>query len=194
MADNETIRLLIGDRKKVAEREVIFSNYDGIRLIFQLDMFPIASSTANVGPTGSVAFFQDGVEITESGTTTFGGDIGRVVLASALAAGKEITVNYTYYALASGEIDDLLSGYTGYPYLVAANACLVLAADAAKLFAYTMGDRSVDKRKTTDNLLKTSARYEEKHYRLLSDSIYSADQWTMKDNTNSVYFDYDTGV
>ena len=188
-ADIDTLRMLIGDRVKVAVNEVVGEG-DGINVHFQLDMYPLVED-----PSAHVFILETGVAASTSVVTISGG-IGRITWASAsvVEAGDTILCSYKYHALTSGELSDILSGHTGSPYLAAANACLVLAADASRLFAYTMGDKSVDKRKVADNLRELAKEYENRHYKMRDDIGFAADQWTLKDSTGTPYYDFDTAV
>lgn len=194
MTDIETVRLLIGDRKKVVTREVVASTNDGVQLTFQTDMYPWASGAGGGDGTGNMVLWTSGIELTETATTTFSGKVGVVLLASAITAGAKIEASYYYHALTSGELSDILSGHTGSPYLVAANACLILAADATRLFMYTMGEKMVDKRRVASDLMKLSASLESRHYKKRDDEGFTAGQWAFHDETGTPYDNYDTAV
>lgn len=194
MTDIETVRLLIGDRKKAVVRELVTANNDGVELIFQLNMYPLASGAADGAGTGNVRMWSSGVEVTETATTTWSGALGRCTLASALTAGEKLEASYSYYTLTSGELSDILSGHTGYPLLAASHAALVLAGDTSRYFAYTMGEKIVDKRQISKNFLALSEKLEKRHYAALKDSSYTATVMTFKDDTGTPYEGYDTAV
>ncbi len=143
--DIETIRLLIGDRRKAAVNEIIGEG-DGTNLNYQVDMFPLTSS-----PTASLSILSSGV-LVAAANYNISGDVGRITFLSAPTAGNTILGNYEYHAFNSAELSDFLSGHTGDPYLAAANACLGLAGDTSKFFAYTLGEKAVDKRRISRDL------------------------------------------
>ena len=186
-ADIETIRNLIGDRKKVAVNEIV-GEADGNNKYFQLDMFPLASN-----PTAVLSILSTGVSV-PTANYTISGAVGRIIFLSAPTAGNTILANYSYYALTSGELSDILSGHTGEPYLAAANACLILAADASRLFMYTMGEKTVDKRQVAKNLVTLSQELENRHYKMRNDSKFTGTVFTFKDDTSTVYEGYDTAA
>jgi len=187
--DIETVRMLIGDRKKAAVNEIVGEG-DGANVYFQFDMFPLASS-----PSANVFLLESGLAATTS-VVTFSGDVGRLTwtTASAPKAGDTILATYEYYALTSGELSDILSGLTGSPFLAASNACLILAADASRFFAYTMGDKMVDKKQVARNLRELSKQLELRHYRMRDDAGFGADVATFKDDTGTPYYGYDTAT
>ena len=184
-SDIETIRMLCGDRKKKAVRETVGEG-DGVTTIFQLDIYPVVTN-----PTSHVYLQQTGIAMTTS-EVTFSGGVGVITLASALKAGHTLLATYDYHALSSGELSDMLSGHTGSPLLAAANACLILAADSSKLFMYTMGDKTVDKRKVATNLLEISKTLENRHYTQRDDLGIAMNWWTAKDDSGTEYDGYDS--
>ena len=182
-----TVRLLIADRVKAATNEVVGEG-DGVNRYFQLDMYPLASA-----PTATLVLLNTGVTAATN-TYTISGGVGRITLTAFLTAGNTLLANYKYVALTDSEITDILSGHTGEPYLAAANAALVLAADASRLFAYTMGDKSVDKRKVASNLIELSKELENRHYRIRDDTNFDGTVFTFKDASNTYYDGYDTSI
>lgn len=185
--DEQTVRTLIGDNKKCALNERVGVG-DGTNKYFKLDMFPVVSS-----PTASVIILVTGVAATTA-TTTFDEALGRVTFTVAPSAGDNILATYEYHALSSGEISDFLSGLTGSPKLAASNAALALAGNASKLFSYTMGEKSVDKKKVAQNLLALSKQLKEQHFELKANANYGSQVFTMKDNTGTPYEGYDSAV
>jgi len=190
------VRLLIGDRKKSVTRELVTPSNDGIQTVFQLDMYPIASGNGVAGSsaTASFKFYSSGTLVSNTGTLTLSGEIGRYTLGAAITAGEANYVNYSYYALTSGELSDILSGHTGQPYLAAANACLVLAADTSRHFSYTMGEKIIDKRQVPVNLRELADSLFERHNEMIKKSGYTATVTTFKDDTGTPYYGYDTAV
>lgn len=193
-SDIQTVRTLIGDRKKSVIRELIVPSNDGIQKIFRLDMYPLVSGAGNGNGTGVVKIYSSGVEKSVTATMIISGSFGNITLSSALTAGAKMEANYTYYALTSGELSDILSGLTGSPYLAAANACLILAADASRFFAYTMGEKTVDKRKIATDLRELSKVLEKRHYSISDKNNYTASISTYKDDTGTPYHGYDTAT
>jgi len=183
------VRLLIGDRPKAATKEIVGEG-DAVNKVFQLDMYPIASS-----PSAVLALFLTGVTAATN-TYTISGGVGRITFGAvnAPAAGATIHADYKYVALTDSEITDILSGHTGEPYLAAANAALVLAADSSRLFMYTMGDKTVDKRKVANNLLELSSSLENRHYTVLDKSSYTGTVFSHTDDISTPYYNYDTAV
>lgn len=194
MADIDLVRTLIGDKKKSVTRELVVRSNNGIQLDYQLDKFPLSSGAADGIGTGTVRLYTSGTELTETAATVWSGGLGRFTLASAITAGAEIRATYSYYALTSGELSEFLSGHTGSPFLAAANACLAIVADTARLYAYTLGDKTVDKRKISSDLRALSTELEKRHFIMKDRVDFSATVFTFKDNTGTPYFDYDTGV
>lgn len=184
-----TVRLLIGDRAKAAVNENVGEG-DGTNRYFQLDMFPIASS-----PSAVLTIFLTGTTAATNSYTISGG-VGRIIFnaGSQPAAGATILANYKYVALTDSEITDILSGHTGEPYLAAANAALVLVADSSRLFMYTMGDKTVDKRKVASNLLELSKELENRHYGIKDRTQYTGTVFTHSDESGSPYEHFDTAI
>ena len=184
-SDIDTIRNLCGDRKKKAVNELVGEG-DGTNTRFQLDMYPMVTN-----PTSHVYLLQTGQAVA-TGEITFSASVGMITFTSALKAGHALLATYDYHALSSGELTDMLSGLTGKPFLAAANACLILAADASKLFMYTMGDKTVDKRKVASHLFELSSILENRHYKSRDDAGTSVKVWTVLDNSGTVYDGYDS--
>ena len=182
------LRTLIADRNKAAVNEVIGEG-DGTNRYFQFDMFPLVSAV-----TANVAIYLTGVTAATN-TYLLSGDVGRLTFSAgnAPANGATILANYDYNALSSGELTQIESGHEATPYLVAANACLVLAADASRFFAYTMGDKSVDKRRIANNLIELSKTLENRHYTMQSKTI-AGTTFSFPDTTGLPYSNFDTGV
>ncbi len=183
----DLVRLLIGDRKKAAVNEVVGEG-DDTNLNFQLDMFPLVSS-----PTATLEVNISGVIIVAA-NYNISGDVGRLTFISAPTAGADILATYEYFALTSGEISNILSGLSATPYLAAANAALVLAADNSRLFAYSMGDKTVDKRRVSDNLRGLSKDLKDTHFTMKGEINTTASQFTFKDDSGTWYAGYDSAA
>ena len=182
--DIETIRLLIGDRRKAAVNEIIGEG-DGTNLNYQVDMFPLTSS-----PTASLSILSSGV-LVAAANYNISGDVGRITFLSAPTAGNTILGNYEYHAFNSAELSDFLSGHTGDPYLAAANACLGLAGDTSKFFAYTLGEKAVDKRRISRDLRELAETLMDRRDKLISEGTYDAGIFSFKDNSGTIYHGYD---
>jgi len=190
LTDFESVRLLCGDRTKTVTRELVTKSSDAIQRVFQLNMFPLHSATT----ANTVLWFSG--KAYQSATVLFSAAVGRFTLGgvATATAGSEIRVDYKYNALSSGDITDILSGHTGSPFLAASNACLVLAADATRLFMYTMGEKTVDKRRASRDLIELSKTLENRHYKKRDDEGFAASQFTFRDNKGTPYYNYDTSV
>jgi hypothetical protein len=189
LADIDTVRLLIADRVKKTVNENVGEG-DASNLRFQFDMFPLTDP-----PTAHVAIFLTGATAATN-TYVISAAVGGLTFnaGNAPAAGHTVLACYDYVALTTAETNDLLSGHTGSPYLIAARACALLAADTSRLFAYTMGNKKVDKTQVARNLLRTSERYEKLHYAGVKDARFGAEVVTFKDDTGTPYEGYDTAV
>jgi len=187
-SDIQTVRNLCGDRVKKAVNEVVGQG-DGTNIHFQLDMYPMVTN-----PTAHVYLTQTGGAVA-TGEVTFSASVGMVTFtSSALKAGNTLLATYDYHALSSGELTDMLSGLTGKPLLAASKACLILAADATRLFMYTMGDKTVDKRRVARDLMELSKTLENKHYTNRDDVGTTVNWWTAKDNSGTIYDGYDSAT
>ena len=161
---------------------------DAVCKEFPFSMYPLTSS-----PTAAVLILLTGVTA-NTNSYTLCGTVGRVTFTNAPANGATILASYKYTALTSGEISDILSGANNESYLAAANACLVLAADTSRLFSYTMGDKTIDKRKISDNLRNLSAMYEERYYNMKDRNEFTGTVMTFKDDTGTPYAGFDSSV
>ena len=189
MADIDTVRRLIGDTEKAAVLENVGQG-DGVNNHFQLDMFPLITPA-----TGILTILLTGITALTN-TYTVDPDLGTLdfVTGNEPANGASIKANYTYVSINTGDLNDILSGHTGSPYLAASNALLILAADDTRLFMYIMGDKTVDKRKIAKDFRELSKEYENKHFTLRNKVNFDTKIWTMKDNSGTVYDGYDTAV
>ena len=183
-SDIETIRILIGDRKKKAINEVIGKG-DGSGINYKLSMYPLCSS-----PTAVLTIRIDGATIAAT-NWNISGNNGALTFVSAPTANAEILGSYEYYTLTSGELSDFLSGLTGSPYLAASRACLALAGDSSRYFSYSMGEKIIDKRKISQNFRDLSKSLSDMHYMVRDDSAYDSKIFTMQDNTDTAYDEYD---
>ena len=188
MTDIETVRLLIGDRIKPATWELVDKSMDGLQKRFQLDCYPLASA-----PLNTLVIYSSGVTAATA-NYTLSGDVGYITFTSAMTAGAELRADYRYHALTSGELTDILSGLTGQPYMAAANAALILAADTSRLFAYTMGDKTVDKRKVSQNLRDLADSLLERHNEMYKKTNYTGTVMTCRDDTGTPFYGFDTAV
>ena len=183
-SDIQTIRLLVGDSRKRAINEVVGMG-DGVSKNFKLSMFPLASA-----PTAVLTITISGVAVAST-NYNITGSFGALTFLSAPTANAEILGSYDYFALTSGELSDLLSGHTGSPFLVASHAALALAGQSSKFFAYTMGEKTVDKRKIASDLRELSSDLMDRHRDGIKDGSYNAAILTLKDNSGTPYHNFD---
>lgn len=178
----QIVRVLVGDRKKVAISEYIGLG-DGVNKVFQFDMFPVLTDTVTIYLTGSAQ---------ASGSYAVDYDTGQLSLTAAATNGHTITANYQYVALSDAEIDEVMSGVgTGKTLLVAANCAAALAADASRWFSYVMGDKEINKNDIGRKLLDLSKELENKYYRQRDDGNFDIMVATLQDATGEAYFGYD---
>jgi len=146
----EPVRSLIGDNNKASINERVASA-DGNTFTFQLDMFPVR--------TGSLTVFNTGVSVSASANFQLG--IFQMTN-SAPAAGNQIIATYQYNALSDDEIQACIDiASAGGTLLAASYAARALAGNYARFFAYTQGDKSVNKDNLADKLLKLAESLED---------------------------------
>ena len=152
LTDLERVRSLIGDMTKSAILEDV-ARGDGSTAEFQLDMFPVVTASLTVYSTGAAISASANIALGTFQTTN-----------SAPAAGNVILASYRYQALSDQEIQsiiDSVSGSVGDRLMLAASiGCRAIAANYARFFAYTQGDKSVDKNKQADKLRELAESYE----------------------------------
>ena len=139
LSTTDSVRTLVGDMNKSAINERV-ATADGSTTIFQLDMFPVR--------TASLTWYVSGTA--KSGTVNL--VLGTVdTTGSAPAVGDALVATYQYNALSDQEIEFYITLASAASSLMAASyAARALAGNAARYFAYTQGDKSVNK----DNLSK----------------------------------------
>jgi hypothetical protein len=181
LTDLEKVRSLIGDMHKAAVRERVAKS-DGLTTEFQLDMFPVR--------TGTVTIYNTGVAVSALAITYL---LGTFTLTAAASASNLILASYQYNALSDDEIQnaiDLASG--GGNLLAGAIAARSLAANFARYFSYTQGDKSVDKDKISKKLLDLAESLENAH-----DKNIQAGGMTVSvmkfDDSGTAFDGYDTG-
>lgn len=153
LTDLQRVRSLIGDMNKVSINELVAKG-NGSTVDFQLDMYPVR--------TGSLVFLVTGNS--KTGSATVNHAVGMVSLtASAPPAGDQVVATYLYNSLSDDEIQsiiDTISGTLGDNLLLAASlGCYAIAANNAKFFAYTQGEKSVDKNQQSKKLLDLADSY-----------------------------------
>lgn len=149
LTGTETLRSLIGDMPKAAIQEDV-ARGDGATTDFQLDMFPIQTGSLVVYNTGSVVSASANLP---KGTFQ--------LTNSAPASGNVILATYNYFALSEDECQQILNLNSGNSlYLAAAVGLRAIAANNARFFAYTQGDKSVDKNMQTKKLMDLAESYE----------------------------------
>ena len=178
----DRVRTLIGDMNKAAINEAV-ANGDAQTTLYQLDMFPVR--------TGSLTFYKSGSAVTSA---TYNLVLGTVdVTGSAPLAGDALVATYQFNALSDQEIQSYIDLASAAGNLLAASyASRALAGNAARYFAYTQGNKSVNK----DNLSKK--------FLDLAESLESAYEnninWNVAmskatfDTSGTFFENYDTGI
>jgi len=153
-------------------------------------MYPLVTN-----PTSHVVIFLTG-STAATNSYTLDASLGTLTFSagSEPADGATILGQYKYHALSSGEVSECLSGLTATPLLAASKAALMLAGDSSRYFAYTMGDKTVDKSKVQKQLLDLSDRLKDRHYELIEKGSYDVKWFTLQEQTGWAYWDYDTGI
>ena len=176
----DRVRSLIGDLNKSAINEWV-ANGDGATTLFQLDMFPVR--------TGSVTFYQSGTVKSATINLVLG---TADTTGSAPAAGDKLVATYQYNALSDQEIEfyiDLASAAGSM--LAASFAARALAANYARFFSYTQGDKSVNKDNLSDKLLKLAESLETAYENGINLAGFTVTP-TRFDDSGTVFESYDT--
>lgn len=151
LSDIDRVRSLVGDLNKSAVNEAV-ANGDGATTTFQLDMFPVR--------TGSVSFYVSGTLKTSAVVNLVLGTVD--LTGSAPAAGDKLVSSYQYNALSDQEIEMCISlASAGGSVLAASFAARALAGNYARFFAYTQGDKSVNKDRLAEKLIAIAESYED---------------------------------
>lgn len=185
----EQVRTLIGDLAKIAVRESVIENADGQLRVFQLDMFPVRTgSISEVTVSGRVI-----TSVTGSyplGTLDFSGST--MSGSTAPTAGAQIVATYQYNALSDDEIQYYIDLASGNGNLIAgALAARGLAANFARFFQYTQGDKSVDKRFMARHLIDIAESLEKAHENVLSKGGTTMTVGSF-DDSGTAFDEYDT--
>ena len=183
LTDIERVRSLIGDMAKSAVQEDV-ARGDGATTIFQLDMFPVRTGTLSIIVTGVVK-----ISATSSvllGTFDLTG--------SAPSAGDQVLATYQYNALSDDEVQNCLDLASGAGTILAASyAARALAGNYARFFAYTQGDKSVNKDRLADKLIALAESLEEAYTNNIT--LAGIDMAIASFDDSGTAFDgYDTGV
>lgn len=185
----EQVRTFIGDLSKIAVNESVTEQADGSTRIFQLDMFPVR--------TGSIS------RVTVSGRVISGVSgnfpLGTIDFASSTVsgnlpptAGAQIVVTYQYNALSDDEIQYYIDLASGNGNIVAASlAARGLASNFARFFAYSQGDKSVDKRFMARHLIDIAESLEKAHENAITHGGTSLTVASF-DDSGTVFDGYDT--
>ena len=176
------VRSLIGDNNKIVLGEVLTLS-GGSPNQFQTNMFPIR--------TGTLAAKSSGTAQTVTGNLLIG--LIDFTGATGITAGSKVTADYQYNALSDDEITvaiDLASGAGNMQ--AGAIAARQLAGNFGRFFAYTQGDKTVDKSKMGKNLLDLAKSLEDGKKELdlgagTSITIATAD------DSGTAFDGYDTG-
>jgi len=174
----DRVRTLVGDMNKSAINESV-GRGDAATTVFQLDMFPVRTGSVTVLRSGTVTSATVNLVL---GTIDFTG--------SAPAAGDAIVASYQYNALSDQEIEfyiDLASAASAL--LAASFAARGLAGNYARFFAYTQGDKSVNKDNLADKLLKLAESLEDAAGSKLAGFAFTT---TSFNDSGTVFESYDT--
>lgn len=174
----DQVRSKIGDMNKSAVNEAVAQG-DGVTTIFQLDMFPVR--------TGSVTWYRSGT-VTSASINLVLGTVD--VTGSAPSVGDKLVATYQYNALSDQEIEDCISLASAGGVLMAASYALrSIAANYARFFSYTQGDKSINKDRLADKLIALAESYEEAYEN--GGSFFGVT--TMRfDDSGTVFDSYDT--
>lgn len=180
----DRVRSLIGDMNKSAVNEDV-SRGDGATTVFQLDMFPVR--------TGSLTIYVTGVAKPSATSTPTLGTFD--LTGSAPAQGDMIVATYQYNTLSDDEIQstiDTVSGTIGDHILLAASiAARGLAGNYARFFAYTQGDKSVNKDKLADKLISLAESLQEAYTTTITNGNWNMTKAT-GDSSGTAFDGYDT--
>lgn len=184
LTGTERLRSLIGDMPKRAVQEDV-ARGDGATTEFQLDMFPVQ--------TGSLAVYSTGAAVSASANIAQG---FFQLTNSAPVAGNIILATYSYYALSEDEcqsIIDSVSGAAGDRLFLAASIALrAISANNAKFFAYTQGDKSVDKNMQARKLMDLAESYQEAYEKSITIGSPTTITVTTFDDSGTAFDGYDT--
>ena len=177
----ESVRFLIGDLPKAAIQEMV-ARGDGTTIDFQLDMAPVQTASLTVYSTGAAISASANFSLGTFQTTN-----------SAPAAGNQIVATYRYFYLSDDEIQRCLDLASGAGTMLAASfAAHAVAANVARFFRYTQGEKSVDKDSMADKFLKLAERLEDAYEAGITMGGYTLT--TMRFDDSGTHFDgYDTG-
>ena len=187
----DIVRSLVGDMAKPSVQEDV-ARGDGVTTEFQLDMYPVRTGTLTVYNTGAAVSASANIALGTFQLTN-----------SAPVAGNFILATYQYNALSDQEIQSCIDLASAAGSILAASyAARSLAGNQARYFAYTQGDKSVNKNDLSKKFLDLAESLEEayeKNIKLvgitMSMSTYDA-SGTNFDNydTGSSYQYADTGT
>lgn len=178
----DSVRTLVGDMNKSAIHEDV-ARGDGSTTQFQLDMFPVR--------TGSFTWYRSGTVT----SATISLVLGRVdTTGSAPAAGDVLIADYEYNALSDQEVQSYIDLASAAGTLLAASyAARALAGNAARYFAYTQGDKSVNKDNLSKKFLDLAESLEEAYDKNISMASWGLTLAT-SDSSGTPFENYDTGI
>jgi len=186
----DQVRMLIGDMDKLAYRELVTENADGTSTTYKANMFPIR--------TGSIILHISGIRVL-SATANY--PIGLIDLSgSTLSGGGTATANaqiqatYQYNALSNDEIQFAIDVASGDGQLLAGSyAARALAGNFARFFAYKQGDKLVDKRQVSRDLLALAESLEKAHDNAILKGGTTLTVATF-DDSGTFYENYDSAI
>lgn len=186
LTGTERLRSLIGDMPKRATQEDV-ARGDGSTTEFPLDMSPVQ--------TASLVVYNTGVSVSASANLAQG---YFQLTNSAPAQDNVILATYSYYALSEDEcqsIIDSVSGVAGDTLLLAASVALrSIAANNARYFAYTQGDKSVDKNQQTKKLMDLAESFQEAYTNSITVGSPTSLTITTFDDSGTEFDGFDTAT
>ena len=181
----DRVRTLIGDMNKISIRELLGKG-SAAGNQWQTDGFPIR--------TGSYAVFVSGIARASASASIALGVIDYSGVTTAVTGGAEVRCTYQFNALSDQEIDfclDLASG--GGPLLAAAYAARSIAGNQAKLFSYSLGNKTVNKDRLADKMLELAESLEAAYEKNISLAGISLTIGAFGDS-GTAFDHYDTGI
>lgn len=179
------VRSLIGDNNKYSLLELL-GRGPATSLQYQADMFPIR--------TGSYTVFVSGAARASATAVIALGIIDLTGVATAVTANAEVRVNYQYNALSDPEITFSINMASAAGDLLAASySARSLAANYARFFAYSQGNKTVDKDKLSDKLLRIAESMEDAYEKNITLAGTTMDVAKF-DDSGTPYDGYDTAV
>lgn len=185
LSEINKVRSRVGDNDKSSLNELVAKG-TAIGRLYKLDMFPVRTGSVNIFISGIAKATAPAINELV-GTVDFTGT-------SAITAGAEVRANYNYNALSDDEIQDNIDQASGDGVVIAAAlAARSLAGQTSRFFSYMQGEKSVNKDKIADKLLKLAKSLEEAHDNSISKAGTTLTVTTF-DDSGTEYENYDTAA